>query len=79
MMKRCEPFWLPNDRSVNDMIFEIVDSTSGPLETHASKNTKFSPLRGLSPFLPQQAGGYPGAVFYEPGMKMSGSSQDESE
>jgi len=39
------------------MIFEIVDSTSGPLETHTSKNTKFSPLRGLAPFLPPASWG----------------------
>ena len=39
------------------MIFEIVDSTSGPFETHASKNTKFSPLRGLAPFLPPASWG----------------------
>jgi len=45
------------------MIFEIVDSTSGPLETHASKNTKFSPLRGLAPFLPPASWGVSRSSF----------------
>ena len=34
------------------MIFEIVDSSTGSFDTHAWKNTKLSPLRGLALFLP---------------------------
>jgi hypothetical protein len=51
-------FWDPHH-----MIVEIVDSTSGPLETHASKNTKFSPLRGLAPFLPPASWGVSRSSF----------------
>jgi hypothetical protein len=45
------------------MIFEIVDRPSGSLETHASKNTKFSPLRGLAPFLPPASWGVSRSSF----------------
>jgi hypothetical protein len=39
------------------MIFEIVNSTSCAFETHAWKNTKLSPLRGLALFLPPASWG----------------------
>ncbi len=45
------------------MICEIVDNTTGPLETHTSKNTKFSPLRGLAPFLPPASWGVSRSSF----------------
>ena len=62
------PHSLPQNHSPifgdpHHMIFEIVDSTSGALETHASKNTKFSPLRGLAPFLPPASWGVSRSSF----------------
>ena len=39
------------------MIFEIINSASGSLETHAWKNTKLSPLHGLALFLPPASWG----------------------
>lgn len=38
-------------RHPHHMLLEIVNSASGSFETHASMDTKFSPLRGLAPFL----------------------------
>ena len=54
---------VPYTGDPHHMVFEIVDSTSGPLETHASKNTKFSPLRGLAPFLPPASWGVSRSSF----------------
>ena len=45
-------FWDPHH-----MIFEVVNGTSGSLETHASKNTRLSLLRRLAPFLPPASWG----------------------
>ena len=49
-LARPEPsddIWAPTPQ-----IFEIISSASGALKTHAWKNTKLSPLRGLALFLP---------------------------
>ncbi len=44
-------------RHPHHMILEIVNSASGSFETHAWKNTKLSPLRGLALFLPPASWG----------------------